>query len=902
MIINNIKLENFKSHQKSSINFNEGVSLILGQNGSGKSSILEAIGYSFFKEFTGKIDNLMRKPTDEKDIIKQMLVTVHFTHNNIQYQLKRGRKKSGNIAELRFKENDSYVLKCKGDTNVTNDIKSILEIDHKSFTNAVYIKQGDITELIDKSPADRKELITKLLNIDSLEKAWNESKNVIQVYKDQINENNGRLAKENEINENLEKINIQLKEDEETKANLKPEKEELEKNVEELEKKIKEIENKKAESKRLTELLNNQQKGIDKAKQNQENTEEKIEEIEKAEEENKSLEKEIIKLDKLKEAVEHKNIMDNLQKEQNIIIEKINEIKQTENIIRSNKEYHEKYEELNEEIAGHDEEIKKLQDMVTQLNLIKKQKTEKDGEKDILFREVQNGAAKANNFFGTYFKNAEEIEQKINEEKEKTKSTIKSLNKNIDKNNVLINTNKNDLKNTRKSLNDLINTEDKCPICQSEISEDKHKELEKTYRDKITDLEIKIETLTDANKNQEKKKKEKEDYLLGIESINISEIKLNFHKFNECNNELNSLEEKIKELSPYETSLENLNKTLSNKKEVLNELKTKNDEYVYAVNKLKELKDIDELNSIKEDNDLKIKKERDICQDIVRRYAIKDDINITIKRLEKQKDKYNQNIGLINNKNAYIEQKDNLISEINEYQKQINDLNESIIALAYDEETYHNTNNEYQKHSQELKDINKRIIVLETNIENYKEQVIKYKEDLKDIEKIVQEQKNLDEYIKLLEDIREMYSKDGVQKYLRDIVRPAIEKYTMDIFSEFDFEYSSIKLDENYEIEIENNKETLELGMLSGGEKIVIALALRLGIANVISKNKTELLILDEPTIHLDDDRRARLIEILRDINLVPQMIVVTHDDEMETLSNNIIKVDKTNGISTIIS
>ena len=90
--------------------------------------------------------------------------------------------------------------------------------------------------------------------------------------------------------------------------------------------------------------------------------------------------------------------------------------------------------------------------------------------------------------------------------------------------------------------------------------------------------------------------------------------------------------------------------------------------------------------------------------------------------------------------------------------------------------------------------------------------------------------------------------------------------------------------------------------MLSGGEKIVIALALRLGIANVISKNKTELLILDEPTIHLDDDRRARLIEILRDINLVPQMIVVTHDDEMETLSNNIIKVDKTNGISTIIS
>ena len=87
--------------------------------------------------------------------------------------------------------------------------------------------------------------------------------------------------------------------------------------------------------------------------------------------------------------------------------------------------------------------------------------------------------------------------------------------------------------------------------------------------------------------------------------------------------------------------------------------------------------------------------------------------------------------------------------------------------------------------------------------------------------------------------------------------------------------------------------------MLSGGEKIVIALALRLGIAKAISKNKMELLVLDEPTIHLDSERRTELIDIIRKINVVPQMIVVSHDEEMEALSTNIIKISKNNGIST---
>ena len=83
MIINNIRLENFRSHKNTEIDFNQGISLILGENGAGKSSILEAISYTLFKDTNSKIDDLIRKPQDDNDVIDKMLVTIEFRHNGI---------------------------------------------------------------------------------------------------------------------------------------------------------------------------------------------------------------------------------------------------------------------------------------------------------------------------------------------------------------------------------------------------------------------------------------------------------------------------------------------------------------------------------------------------------------------------------------------------------------------------------------------------------------------------------------------------------------------------------------------------------------------------------------------------------------------------------------------------
>lgn len=75
---------------------------------------------------------------------------------------------------------------------------------------------------------------------------------------------------------------------------------------------------------------------------------------------------------------------------------------------------------------------------------------------------------------------------------------------------------------------------------------------------------------------------------------------------------------------------------------------------------------------------------------------------------------------------------------------------------------------------------------------------------------------------------------------------------------------------------------------LSGGEKVIAALACRLAIA----KYRADLgfMILDEPTIHLDSTSKQGLVEIVAELGL-GQIIIVSHDDAFTAAATNVIEV-----------
>ena len=78
------------------------------------------------------------------------------------------------------------------------------------------------------------------------------------------------------------------------------------------------------------------------------------------------------------------------------------------------------------------------------------------------------------------------------------------------------------------------------------------------------------------------------------------------------------------------------------------------------------------------------------------------------------------------------------------------------------------------------------------------------------------------------------------------------------------------------------------------------ALALRVGLSRAISGPVMELIILDEPTIHLDAQRRKELVDVIKRLATIPQTIVVTHDKEFEEAADTIIEVEKRNGVSVV--
>ena len=64
----------------------------------------------------------------------------------------------------------------------------------------------------------------------------------------------------------------------------------------------------------------------------------------------------------------------------------------------------------------------------------------------------------------------------------------------------------------------------------------------------------------------------------------------------------------------------------------------------------------------------------------------------------------------------------------------------------------------------------------------------------------------MNEYLSLLQDFRVFYSKDGVQKDLRNQSLPLIQKYTKEFFEKFNFNYSDLSLNDEYDITITGPK------------------------------------------------------------------------------------------------
>lgn len=133
--------------------------LIVGTNGSGKSTMLDALCFALF----GKAFRNINKPNLLNSINgKDCVVEVEFTANNKSYKIVRGIKP--NIFEIHC---DGELLNQEASARDYQDIleKSILKLNYKSFTQIVILGSASFTPFMQLSPADRRTIIEDLLDI-----------------------------------------------------------------------------------------------------------------------------------------------------------------------------------------------------------------------------------------------------------------------------------------------------------------------------------------------------------------------------------------------------------------------------------------------------------------------------------------------------------------------------------------------------------------------------------------------------------------------------------------------------------------------------------------------------------------------------------------------------------------
>lgn len=147
--IDYIRIKNSFAHKDTTIKFESGCNYIIGNYGSGKSELLELIGFAFFG-----VVALRGKSTTYPNLE----VTLQFNYVNTKYKIIRTVKDGSIIVDNSIKANTT--------TGLNNFIINLLGYDYSIYTLSNYCQQGKLQYFSELTAAKRAQYIDKLNGIE----------------------------------------------------------------------------------------------------------------------------------------------------------------------------------------------------------------------------------------------------------------------------------------------------------------------------------------------------------------------------------------------------------------------------------------------------------------------------------------------------------------------------------------------------------------------------------------------------------------------------------------------------------------------------------------------------------------------------------------------------------------
>ncbi len=893
MLIKSLELKNFLSHRETVLYFDRGINMIVGQNGAGKTSILDAIKFAMFGKDRARLSNPVSHGSSACS------VKLSFQVDEDKYDVMRsyGERQRDRVASILR----NGVEIADSQESVSSAIEKIIGMEQDVFEKSVFVAQGEIDDLVNEQPRKRKEFFSKMIGIEKLGNTASMLGEISRSVNESISESQGKLERLSMYRESMaksyrekEKLSTEIgkaadsileavEEEEKLKDLLSRQKETLA----ELQAKSSLILAKRTELKRLTSEIME--------------IEGKLRQNASAMAENRKIEENLLYIyhgDIMEGAASLSRLVEQEQRREDFasIERSVNDMKRQladlqkdhDSFTGASLEFSRLVKHLKALESGNDA-WKKVSD---RLSLIRDDISSIEKRVSTLGKEVEK-------IFGSRKIDSTELARKIGDIEDR----IDDIGKRISAKKGDLGS-RNERKRELSSRIEQLKGKNICPLCGSELSQEHigrlHADVNISINATLDEIGTIAAELRELTAEQEKMKsllaqmrsKSVSDYLQGTESIqNKMQTIENLEK------DLSSLEKDHADYVATKKRVDELESTIEG-------LRDTEARYSLIATKLQAAEENRSRNNIVEiEAEIKTRKE-----ELAKIQALTG-FPLDLEKVEESSALFHRHSQLATIAKEY----DQLSLLMEERRKQVTDLGRDIEILQKEVSSLNNVSAEVSRLDADYEKARGRHAELASIVSSRRESVSRIEAELEDLkrnilelevtEKTVIAMKNS---IETINKLKAAFGVDGIQKYLRQKASEFITNGTRQILSSFSLDFDDVLVNEDFDVSVQKNG-LLELDALSGGERIALSIALRISISRFLDEEqRINCFLMDEPTTYLDEERRANLRNILHyalgEGDYMPQLILITHHTELISAGDSIFEVSKESGVSRVVS
>ena len=893
MLIKKIEMENFLSHADTSISFDRGINLIVGPNGSGKSSILDAVRFAMFGKDHGRLSNPVRNGK------KKCSVRLIFNIDNDEYIITRSygsRQQDREAFAFRNGVQEAFSQEA-----VKRYVENALGMEKDVFENSVFVGQGEIDEIVNEQPKRRKEFFAKIIGVEKLEIASERMREVESQLKDRLS-NMGPAIVE------LSLIRTRIQELTDRKVQLKGKRNENEVMFRDATEHEKSIENKYESSRKHLSELRAKAEFLKKKKDDSIRITDEIDNLTKQIEGRAKVEKELEEISKSPYMIYRDLIFDNVAEFEKIALythEIDSLLRQTKDIsaqieeMESLKSQHLKFTELSQRVNSLRSDLIDMEKASREYIMLSDRVSRLMVSIDNIRKSVDPERPSIIELFGNDNPSESSVRNRIESIIEKRRELEERLRrKKVELG--MVNTGKKEAQERVEKLTG----QKTCPLCGSELTDEHITKLQMETSSMITEFMARAASLATEISRMNEEIGKLDSLLEKMQSSRVSSYLLSIERLNSEIEELAQDEKTLKSLQP---QYENYNVMRKNITEIESELK--------QLERSEKRFSLLESMNLKEELDAKserLNSERRLLESARTRIAeVSEKIgeeftNETVTRLRSISAKFDEFI----RKRDYFSNSEALLNgrrkDLSALKDEIASIEEELKEMDIVEQESSSLEVKYREARAASTEINAALQASVRAIEATDDEINGYRKREAELSVTEGEIKNTEAAIETAKKIRAAFGVDGIQKYLRQRASEFITNGTRQILSSFSLEFDDVEVDEDFDVRVQRSG-SIDLQALSGGERIALALALRISISRFLDEEqKMNCFLMDEPTTFLDEERRANLRNILHyalgDDMLIPQVVIITHHSELISAGDTIFEVSKRNGASIVES